>query len=151
MASPTQWTWVLANSGRQWRTGKPGVLQSMGSQRIRHDLAIKQQLKMKPYDRLVFSQEEEESELFSFLCMRTQWEDGHLWAGNGIKWHVSLGHPCLQTFKKMLSYHVSHLMYGISLWEHELTKKFLYILVLEFITFYIFVNFPWVLKFHYHK
>ena len=27
---PTQWTWVWANSGRQWRTGRPGVLQSMG-------------------------------------------------------------------------------------------------------------------------
>ena len=26
MASPTQWTWVWANSGRQWRTGKPGML-----------------------------------------------------------------------------------------------------------------------------
>ena len=32
ITSPTQWTWVWANSGRQWRTGKPGVLQSMGSQ-----------------------------------------------------------------------------------------------------------------------
>ena len=32
MASPTQWTWVWANSGRWWRTGKPGVLQSMGLQ-----------------------------------------------------------------------------------------------------------------------
>ena len=30
MASPTQWTWVWASSGR-W-TGKPGMLQSMGSQ-----------------------------------------------------------------------------------------------------------------------
>ena len=29
MASLTQPTWVCANSGRQWRTGKPGVLQSM--------------------------------------------------------------------------------------------------------------------------
>ena len=28
----------LTNSGRQWRTGKPGVLQFMGSQRVRHDL-----------------------------------------------------------------------------------------------------------------
>ena len=27
-----QWTWVWANSRRQWRTGKPGVLQSMGLQ-----------------------------------------------------------------------------------------------------------------------
>ena len=34
MASPTQWTWVWADSGRQWRTGKPGMLslQSMRSQ-----------------------------------------------------------------------------------------------------------------------
>ena len=29
MASPTQWTWVWANSGRQCRIGKPGVLQFM--------------------------------------------------------------------------------------------------------------------------
>ena len=26
MASPTQWTWIWANSGWWWRTGKPGVL-----------------------------------------------------------------------------------------------------------------------------
>ena len=32
IASSTQWTWVWANSRRQWRTRKPGVLQSMGSQ-----------------------------------------------------------------------------------------------------------------------
>ena len=30
----TQWTWVWAKSGRRWRTGSPGVLQSMGSQRF---------------------------------------------------------------------------------------------------------------------
>ena len=32
MASPTQWTWVWASSGRWWRTRKPGMLQSMDSQ-----------------------------------------------------------------------------------------------------------------------
>ena len=37
MTSPTQWTWVWASSGRWWRTEKPGMLQSMGSQRVRHD------------------------------------------------------------------------------------------------------------------
>ena len=37
MPSPTQWTWVLANSGRWWRTGKPGGLQSIGSHTVRHD------------------------------------------------------------------------------------------------------------------
>ena len=36
MASPTRWTWVWASSGSWWRTGRPGVLQSMGSQRVRH-------------------------------------------------------------------------------------------------------------------
>ena len=60
VASPTQWTWVWANSGRWWRTGKPVqvklaplwsrnkgsqrlVLQSMGLQRVRHDQATEQQ------------------------------------------------------------------------------------------------------------
>ena len=43
MASLTQWTWVWTNSRRWWRTGKPVVLQSMGSQRVRHDWATEQQ------------------------------------------------------------------------------------------------------------
>ena len=38
-ASPTQWIWVWVSSGSWWWTGKPGVLQSMGSQRVRHDCA----------------------------------------------------------------------------------------------------------------
>ena len=37
MASLTQWTWVGVNSGSWWWTGRPSVLQSMGSQRVRHD------------------------------------------------------------------------------------------------------------------
>ena len=39
MASPTRWTWVWASSGSWWWTGRPGMLQSMGSQRVRHDWA----------------------------------------------------------------------------------------------------------------
>ena len=35
MASPTRWTWVRVSSGSWWWTGKPGVLQSMGLQRVR--------------------------------------------------------------------------------------------------------------------
>ena len=34
MASLTQWTWVWVNSGSWWWTGRPGVLQSIGSQRV---------------------------------------------------------------------------------------------------------------------
>ena len=36
-ASPMWWIWVWASSGIWWWTGKPGVLQSMGSQRVGHD------------------------------------------------------------------------------------------------------------------
>ena len=43
MASLTQWTWVWASSGRWWRTGKPGVLQTTWSQRVGHNLATEQQ------------------------------------------------------------------------------------------------------------
>ena len=39
MASPAQWTWVWASSGSWWWTGKPGLLHSMGSQRVRLDWA----------------------------------------------------------------------------------------------------------------
>ena len=39
MASPTQWTWVWVDSRIWWWTGRPGMLQSMGLQRVRHDWA----------------------------------------------------------------------------------------------------------------
>ena len=39
MASPIQRTWIWTSSRRWWRTGKPGVLQSTGLQRVRHDWA----------------------------------------------------------------------------------------------------------------
>ena len=37
MASPTQWTWVWVNSGSWLWTGRPGMLHSMGLQRVRHN------------------------------------------------------------------------------------------------------------------
>ena len=37
MASLIQWTWVWASSGSWWWTGRPGMVQSMGLQRVRHD------------------------------------------------------------------------------------------------------------------
>ena len=39
MASQTQWIWVWVNSGSWWWTRRPGVLQSTGSQRVRHNWA----------------------------------------------------------------------------------------------------------------
>ena len=43
MASPIQWKWTWANSRRCWGTGRTGVLQSMGLQRVGHNLEIEQQ------------------------------------------------------------------------------------------------------------
>ena len=37
MASPTQWTWIWVNSRSWWWTGRPSMLQFMGSQRVGHD------------------------------------------------------------------------------------------------------------------
>ena len=39
MASLTRWRWVWVNSRSWWWTGKPGVLQSMRLQRVRHNWA----------------------------------------------------------------------------------------------------------------
>ena len=40
MAPPTRWTWVWASSRSWWWTGKPSMLQSTGSQRVRRDWVI---------------------------------------------------------------------------------------------------------------
>ena len=48
MASLTHWTWVWAKSRRWWRMGKPGMLQSMGLQRIGYDWATEQQQQPTP-------------------------------------------------------------------------------------------------------
>ena len=42
MASPTRRSWIWASFRRWWRTGKPGMLQSLGSWRARHDWEIEQ-------------------------------------------------------------------------------------------------------------
>ena len=41
MASLTRWMWVWVSSRSWWWTGKPGVLQSMGSQRVGHNWVTK--------------------------------------------------------------------------------------------------------------
>ena len=48
MASPTQWTWVWINSWSWWWAGRPGELQSMGSEIIGHDWATELKIRVKP-------------------------------------------------------------------------------------------------------
>ena len=40
MASPAWWTWVSASPGSWWWTGRPGMLQSMGLQRVWYNWVI---------------------------------------------------------------------------------------------------------------
>ena len=43
LAPPTQWSWIWANTRRQWRTEEPGEWQPLQSQWVKHDLFTKQQ------------------------------------------------------------------------------------------------------------
>ena len=53
MASLTQWIWVWINSGSLWWTGRAGVLQFMGLQRVGHDWATELKTKISIVKRLV--------------------------------------------------------------------------------------------------
>jgi len=53
MTSLTQWTWVWASFRRWSRTGKNGVLQSMGLQRVRHGWLSEQQQKLKRIKQMI--------------------------------------------------------------------------------------------------
>ena len=48
MASSMRWAWVWIGSGSWWWTGKPGLLQSMGSQRVGHNWMTKLRYKLIP-------------------------------------------------------------------------------------------------------
>ena len=63
MASPTQWTWVWVNSGSWWWTSRPGVLHSMGLQRVRHNWAT--ELNRKCYSKRHTTYKEE------YLCIHS--------------------------------------------------------------------------------
>ena len=68
MASPTWWTWVWASS-RSWRwTGRPGVLQSTGSQRVRHDWATKLNWIYPKYYHSICNQYKQSLRCFTVFC-----------------------------------------------------------------------------------
>ena len=108
MASPVQWTWVWASSEKWWRTGKPGVLWSMGSWRVRHNLAIEKQYAASN-QKLIFLRRRGihpfgghlSSAQLPFpgncplppICMFPQCYPGQLAAGIGVGYILSQGRP----------------------------------------------------------
>ena len=66
MPSPPHWTWIWVSSRSWWWMGKPGVLQSMGSQRAGHNWATKLNW-TEALSVLIARREEKSTFLFFFL------------------------------------------------------------------------------------
>ena len=64
MVSPIQWMWVWVSSGSWWWTEKPGMLQSMGSQRVRPDWTEHQSLALNRSSVIVTFSKERTSRAF---------------------------------------------------------------------------------------
>ena len=87
-----QWTWVWARSGSWWRTGNPGVLQSVRSQRVVHDRATELNWTL---DQGLFQGREYRDNkvtipalrrVWSQACWVLRWLQGKF---QGRKWHVA--------------------------------------------------------------
>jgi len=72
MASLTRWTWVWVNSGSWWWTGRPGVLQSMESQRVGHDWATELNCYIYTYHLMLFSFNSKTHDMILNLTQKTQ-------------------------------------------------------------------------------
>ena len=105
MVSPTQWTWVWVDSRSWWWTGKPGVLQSMGSQRVRHDWATELnwtdafRLRSQVLTRSFNPHKSLSSARTSFLSCRRpiRFPDGHHWMSLRLCHHTWTHHLPSQT------------------------------------------------------
>ena len=86
MASPTRWTWVWVNSGSWWWTGRPGMLQFMGSQRVGHNWAT--ELNWTELGNWMAQR----VNLQKILCILILWM---LWRKSrcGIPYYISFTHP----------------------------------------------------------
>ena len=86
VASPTQQTWVWVNSGSWWWTGRPGVLQSMGSQRVRRNWAT--ELNWRSYFTFCLSYQVFEIWGVFYIYSTSQFKH---WIFIGKSWSVFLG------------------------------------------------------------
>ena len=72
MASPIGWTWVWVIFRSWWWTGKPGVLQSMESQKVRHDWMTELNWLTEPINNKIYSNETDtKREEKNYICQIT--------------------------------------------------------------------------------
>ena len=76
MASPTQWTRVWGSSGSWWWIRKPGVVQSMGSQRVRRNWTELKILQRKGYYHSYFRESQGTEKLHSLFRVTELGGDG---------------------------------------------------------------------------
>ena len=76
VASPTRRTWVWRSSGSRWCTGRPGVLQSMWLQRVRHDW----ETELNYYSLLTFNPGEGNGNPLQYSCLENSKDRGAWWA-----------------------------------------------------------------------
>ena len=101
VASLTQWTWIWASSRSWWWTGKPSVLQSMGWQRVGHNLVTETQKQHVSF--------QSTWELLSALLTWQLWVELHMCS-------------CLKSMSTHVSHYPSSLLY-ITLSGKPLDKK----------------------------
>ena len=127
MASPNQWTWVWVSSGSWWWTGRPGMLQSMASQRLGHDWVTEQPQIYKILSsthRLTFS-----------FCINTFFPPSRLIVLTGtsstvLGWWGETEHPCLiSDLGEKLSF-----IHSCQLWA---SHSWRFLLLLVFSCFYL--------------
>ena len=107
------WTWVWVDSGSWWRTGRPGVLSSIGSQRVGHNWATE----------LNWSEPLWSSNLTSPLVIRTNHSSNTEWT---VVVSFEWSHPPLENKMSMSksqnhgdrSKHVS-LSWELKAWSHH--------------------------------
>ena len=88
---------MWANSGRDWRTGEPGVLQSMGSQRVRHNLATEEQQLFHILSHVISIAEAHQG-WWNSMFIVAHYPSGEKW--QEIKWSVDFCDVVIKTFEK---------------------------------------------------
>ena len=83
-AIPSTMTWIWVNSGSWWWTGRPGMLQSMGSQRVGHNWATEVNW-TEPYQVLQYTLQDAQAILYPINWPVSDWQSpSHLFGGAGM-------------------------------------------------------------------
>ena len=144
MASPTQWTRVCASSGSWWWTRKPGLLQSVGWQRVEHNKVTELNWNNKILQSLLSNITttgrvwSEKANKTNFSSVQFNEHSGLIsWTSRVMKWWPPTGLFFTEgrwpleshSLSEKLSLRRSHSQWGNTLWE-GLSTEFTHIFIL---------------------